>query len=447
MADMRKTVRGRARRATAGAILAAAAIAVLPVATASAAEVTPILTGQSAVVDVAFDPAGNLYMSDYTGQVQVLPRKTGTLFGQSVTAGTVTTLATLENVPGITFHAGDLFMTDQTAGTISVLAPRAATVFGTPVAADTVTTIASGLGAPLGIAFDARGDLYVANQTGVSVLPAFSTTLYGQPVVRNTLVQLTATAALTPATSTLPGPAFLAFDRAGGLFVSDVAGGTVSVLPAASGTVFGQAVTAGTLSTVLSGVFQPTGIALDSSGNLFVSVPGNVDLLPAATGTVDGQSVTADTLTSAAVGVNGLGMTSFLGHPYLADQIESSVDKLTTPTAHVTRVTFSGTPIDPQITITGYGFNTAPATTAAGCSDTGLDYPYGNLYVYDANTQVQMGVPGDCVGLITSTLTSTKIVLTLGSDYANVAPLAAGDALTVVVGGRAFSATVTYPDS
>lgn len=421
--------------------VAAGVVAVLPIATASAVEVTPILTGQSAVVDVAFDAAGDMFLSDYTGQVQVDPATSGTLFGQSVTAGSVTTLATLNNVPGIATHGGALYMTDSSAGTVSVLTSSRQKLYGVEVPADTVTTLASGLSGPIGIAFSGN-NLFVATSSGISVLSSSATTIFGQAVAADTMTLLSATTGLP---SGNPGPAFLAFDRAGDLFVSDLVGGTVSVLPVASGMLFGQAVTADTLTTIVSGLFEPSGVALDQDGNLYITVPGTVEVLPAATGSIDGQAVTADTLAPFGVAVGGLGLSFYSSHLYLADQILATVDKMSTSTAHIREVIFSGTTSNPKITVVGSGFTAGPSSTGAGCSATGLDYNYGDLYLYDANTAVQMGVPGDCVGLFVSSLTSTRVVFTLGNWYGtSAAVVSPGDSITMTVDGASFTTTATY---
>ena len=335
-------VKHRGRRAGLRTALGAALVAgsmaiVLTTATAAnAATLTPVVQNQPGVVDVAFDAAGNLYFSTNTGAVDVLPDTTGTLFGTSVTAGVVSPLeTTLKNVPGIAFDpAGNLYMTDTDAGTVSVLSATGGTLFGTPVAPDTVTTLLSGLIGPVGIAFDPAGNLYVVNNGGVSVYPKTSGTIFGQPV---------SVGALTTVASGFSFPAFLAFDPAGNLYISDYDGSTVSVLPAASGAVFGQPVTANIVTTLLSGLQNPGGISVDSSGNLYIAEYNNTAVLPASTGTLYGMPVTADTLTDLTTGGLGeFGTAIHNGTLYVADQGDSSVDEMGTPTATITGVSFGG---------------------------------------------------------------------------------------------------------
>ena len=101
--------------------------------------------------------------------------------------------------------------------------------------------IVTGLSVPMGLAFEA-GDLYITNtntapptaiNNTVSVFPKHNGTLFGVPVTRHVL---------TTVFSGLSDPMGLAFDHGGNLYVANVQNGTVSVLPKASGTLFGVAV-------------------------------------------------------------------------------------------------------------------------------------------------------------------------------------------------------------
>src|SRR5262249_33499736 len=139
----------------------------------------------------------------------------------------------------ITLRAGDL--------AIDTSAPRA--VVGahrsTSNAAPTATLF--GLSAPSALAFDAHGNLYVANSSPgtVSVFAPGSTT---------------PTATLTG----LAGPQALAIDAAGNLYVANSTGTTVSKF-APGGT---------TPSANLGGPAGPRALAFDANGNLFVANAG-----------------------------------------------------------------------------------------------------------------------------------------------------------------------------
>src|ERR1700722_2582178 len=157
----------------------------------------------------------------------------------------------------------------------------------------------SGIGFPGGVAMDATGDLFVADNIGVVKVPAGG----GAPTTLANMVTgfgMTADAAgnlfvvdvsslphavkeipakggspVTIPTSGLKSPIALAVDSAGNLFIADEAG-TVAELPAGGGPQI-------TLANNLAG---PFGIALDKAGNLFVAlaIGGSVVELPAGGG-------------------------------------------------------------------------------------------------------------------------------------------------------------------
>ncbi len=251
-----------------------------------------IVSGLSEPDAVAFDPAGNLYIADYVDStVLVFPRTSGTIFGHSVTADTVTTIASgLDNPDGLAFDpAGNLYIANLYAGTVSVLPKSGGTLFGQSVSADTVATIASTGDTAAGLAFDPAGNLYVADEEGgtVSVLPKTSGTLSGHSVTADTLATIV---------SGLNGPAGLAFDQAGNLYIAIIGDGTISVLPKTSGTLFGHSVSADTVATVAAGLSDPIEVTLepafDQAGNLYIAneaeAPGTVSVLPKSSGTLFG---------------------------------------------------------------------------------------------------------------------------------------------------------------
>ncbi|MFZ0665130.1 MAG: IPT/TIG domain-containing protein [Acidimicrobiales bacterium] len=442
------------RPLSAGLFLAAACATPLLVAgPASAGELSQKVTSEANMVDVAFDSAGNLYESEASGNVNVWPVSSGVLFGQTVTAGQANTLATLNNVPGIAFDAqGDLFMANDdgpTGGSISVLPAESGTIFGQDVTADTLSTVLSGLDNPIGLAFDSEGNLYYATQNDISVLPADSETIFGQSVsadVPETLV------------SGLTEGGFLAIDSSQNLYYTDIGNSeqgaaSVNVLPQSTGSIFGQSVTADSPQALVSGLDVAAGLAFDNAGNLYVDYKGNVGVLSDGTGTVDGTSVDADTFTQVATGLFGdLGSTSYDGNIYIADQLLDSVDELTAPTAAIGSVTFGGTPTDPVVFVTGRGFNTSPpvyplVTDETTCSPgyTGSDYRYGNLYLADTSGGWGAGVPADCVGVNIVSLTGTEAIYTLGSFLtAGDFSLESGDSFTIGVDGATYSGTVSF---
>ena len=240
---------------------------------------------------------------------------------------------------GLAFEAGDLYITNANTApptavnnTVSVFPKHNGTLFGVPVTRHVLTTVFSGLSTPMGLAFDQGGNLYVANvQNGtVSVLPKASGTLFGKSVTKN-----------TPATvvSALSSPQRLAFDQAGNLYITSFLGNTVSVLPKASGTLFGKSVTENALATLVSGLDRPGGLGLDHAANLYIAnftaatgpnVNGTISVLPKASGTLFGVPVTKNTLATVASDPDGPVALAFddAGNLYIANLNNGTVSVL-----------------------------------------------------------------------------------------------------------------------
>jgi sugar lactone lactonase YvrE len=180
-----------------------------------------------------------------------------------------------------------------------VVPKSSGTIFGQTVIADSaaILTASAGLQQPTGLAFDANGDLFLTNSDNyLTVIPATTSTVFGQSMTANVMV------GLTISNSALLQPGEIAFDGHGNLYVANVAGNTVTVIPASSGTLFGQSVTADTVATLAAatGLHNPTGLALDAAGNLYVTNAGTstVSVLARANTTLFGQLVSSNTTTT-----------------------------------------------------------------------------------------------------------------------------------------------------
>ena len=112
----------------------------------------------------------------------------------------------------------------------------------------------------------------------------------------------------------------------------------------------------------------------------------------------------------------------------------------------ISGVTLSGTPAAPTVTVTGSNFGSAaPTATPETCQagDTGNDYGIGGLEFQDLTEGWGAGESGDCIGLLLTSWSSTKVVFTFGNEYANYGPISAGDEIEVTVQGT----TDTVPAS
>jgi hypothetical protein len=208
---------------------------------------TPVIvtfsaSNSSTLANVAFTTiqelwVANAYNSTITGYAGQPPTQ--------ILSDTITSSSGIQAPVGIAFDDyGRMWVANY--GKVTVFAGSTASP------ADTIT---AGLTAPSALAFDPSGTLWVANwpQSGTGSVNSYAGTALLPGIVTNPDSSLTG----------LWGPKSLAFDAAGNLWVAN-GGGNVSTVTAYSGT------TQLTASTI-TGVAAPGGIAFDGSGALWVS--------------------------------------------------------------------------------------------------------------------------------------------------------------------------------
>jgi hypothetical protein len=180
----------------------------------------------SSIAQIAFDPAGNLYVATAGFPAGTVSKVTP--------AGVVSTLAPAFNGgQGLAFHAGNVYATD--GNNVDMVTP-----------AGVVSTFATGFNQPIDLTFDTAGNLYVTN--------------FGA----GTVSKVTPAGAVSTFATGFDQPWGLAFDAAGNLYVSNGFDGTVrKVTPAGVDTIFA------------SGIVEPTGLAFDGAGNLYVGAAAN----------------------------------------------------------------------------------------------------------------------------------------------------------------------------
>lgn len=162
----------------------------------------------------------------------------------------------------------------------------------TAQAALTVTTIHTAID-PIALAEDQSGNIYIgddsnadASKNGVIVIPAASGTLFGRSVTAGT-------ALLLVANPTVRGIAF----TSSGILVYCIDNGDIYALSSTNSTLFGTALTANTATKIATGTRLRGGLDFDAQGNLYgVSITETTfSVLPATTGTLYGVAVTANT--------------------------------------------------------------------------------------------------------------------------------------------------------
>ena len=341
------------------------------------------------------DAAGNVYVADTINHIirKIAPGGVvTTLAGAPGTAGSAdgTTSAARFNSPyGIALDlSGNLYVTDASS-TIRKIA--AGGVVTTVAGTAGITGSADGTGAaaqfnsPGGLAADSSGNIYVAdfvNNTIRQVTPSgVVTTLAGMAGVAGA-------ADGTGSAARFNGPRGVAVDPAGNIFVADTYSHAIrKITPAGVVTHFAGGYTYSGASNDGTGLManfnQPTGIASDSAGNLYVSdavnrtirkiLPtGLVSTLAGFTtsaGTTDGTGRDARFSSPAGVAVDGA------GNLYVADAANNTIRKGVATTGEVP-----------------YAFSTLAAGSSRGIT---ID-PSGNVYITDSQS-IRKITPGGVV--------------------------------------------------
>lgn len=283
----------------------------------------PVLaSGFSNPVGVAVDATGVVYTVDNG----VYPIK---LIAISPTGARRVVTAHLDNLP-LTLPApltvdqrGDLYVGDPGASWVFRIAPRSGAI----------TTVHTGVCVCGAIAVDGDGDLYFADANYAPSTPPLASAPKAIPYdsnsdpYRNRVMERVANGALRPVGSALLGPAGVAVDAAGNVYIADTQHARVVEAPARGGPQV----------TIGPGLANPTSMAVDRAGNLYIldiaatgSAPSPttifaanhlVRLSPGGTATTLRSDLQAGLFYSVAVDSGG--------DVYVADEDHSRVLKLT----------------------------------------------------------------------------------------------------------------------
>jgi sugar lactone lactonase YvrE len=310
-------------------------------------------------LSAVFDAHGNVVFADQNNNVIcVEAASTGFWYGQAMTAGhiytVVGTAAGLFDPNGVAVDArGDLAITDTGNNTVDFVPATSGNYYGIagmtagqmyPIANGVSNTIvdggfaySAGLNSPDGIAFDAQGDVVVAD-TGnnvVRLIPATNHTVFGQAVHTQDIYTIAGNT--NDGYSGDGGPGYaaalslqpfagVAVDGSGNVVIADAGNSVVRVVAAVSGVFHQRAMTAGDIYTIAGNgipgyknnkkatrgeMDTPQGVTVDSSGNILVSdaVNNDIRLIPARSGKYLGTRVKANGMYNIA----GNGKTGYAG--------------------------------------------------------------------------------------------------------------------------------------
>jgi uncharacterized protein (TIGR03437 family) len=414
---------------------------------------------QTALIDpieVALDAAGDLYISELQ-RVRLVSATTGIIdtvvgdgtFGFSGDGGSALT-AVLNTPTGVAFNNGSLNVSDTKNQRVRQVAGGSiSTVAGSGTAGytgDGGPALSATLSSPTGLAFDAGGNLYIAdtgNDNVRSVNPAAVIATFagigtcgsgaeGDP------------AALTP----LCVPQGAVVDLLGNTYIANTGGNRVMMVDPA-GNVYtvagnGTAGDAGAGNSAWGELNGPTGLALDSAGNLYIAdtqnhrirmlAPGGTISTIAGTGTSgfsgDGGAATAAQLNAP----SGVAVDSG-GNIYIADTLNHRV-RLVTTDGNIATIAGTGDAT--------YNGDDGPAVQVALSSPFGVTLDgQGNVFVADSgNNRVRMLSTSQTV--VTTPPPTQLINVTLANAASLAAgPLAPGEIFSIFGTGIGPAAAVT----
>jgi uncharacterized protein (TIGR03437 family) len=340
---------------------------------------------------IAVDSSGNLYIAD-TGSNRIRKISNGVI---TTVAGNGTpgfsgdngpaTSAQLHVPKGIAVDSsGNLYIADTgnirirkvSNGVITTVAGAAINGFG----GDNGPATSAQLSYPEGVAVDSNGNLYIADYDNARIRRVSNGVI--------TTVAGTATYGFSgdngPATSAqLSGNDAVAVDPAGNLYISDI--GNRRIRRVSNGvitTVVGGGTSFGAGGPATSSHFSdPSGVAVDSSGNLYIAASADNRILKVSNGII---TTVAGNGTSGGNGDNGPATSAQLNNPlgvaldhggnlYIADYYNSRIRKVSNGV--ITTVAGNGTS-------SAFSGDDGPATSAALTGPNGVAVDAGgNLYI------------------------------------------------------------------
>ena len=310
-----KTYYAEARNSSSGCISSSrtAVTAFVNVLTTTPTISSYVSSGISSPKYIAFDAAGNLYLSSTSANS----------IEKVDLAGVVSTFVNtgLSSPAGLAFDAsGNLYVANTGNNTIKKITS------GGSVS----TFVSTGLSSPAGLAFDTTGNLYVAN-TG-----------------SNTIKKVTSGGSIsTFVSSGLTSPSGLAFDIEGNLYAANTTVGTISKINKF-----------GTVTTFVSaGLSSPIGLAIDATGNLYTANSGINTMSK-----IDPLGVVSVFVNTGMSSPNGISIDGD-GNLFIANNGDQTISKITLAPPTISSFAPVNRPSGDTVTIYGRNFQGTSAVS------------------------------------------------------------------------------------
>ena len=405
------------------------------------AATSAFLGGPSGIVLDAF---GNVYIADAgTDRIRKVTTATGII---TTVAGTgvygyngdniSATSATLGHPSGVALDAlGNLYIADQSNDRIRKVTAATgliSTVAGTGTPGyngDNIAATSAALSAPLSVAFDSSGNLYVVEQLNHRVRKVAATTGVITTVAGSVSSNSSGDGAAA-LNARLNSPQDVTVDSTGNLYVADQDNHRIRKVMIGTGvitTVAGtgaQGYNGDDIAATSATLNRPNGVAVDSVGNLYILDNGNYRIrkVSAATGiitTAAGPAGICDATGSGTASCNPVGVAlDSSGNLYFADTAVHRIRKVTIATGVVSTVAGTGQ--------AGYNGDDIAATSATMNTPTGIAVDSSdNLYFADTHnfsirkvsavtgviTRVA-GIGGPPLGITRDNIAATSFTLT-----------------------------------